>query len=176
MEEIWKPVPYQPFDKVYSVSNLGRVKPNKPSRYSKNGAEVLKPLRSPRGYLHVTLYAEGKKRSCFVHRMVAHAFHGDPIPPNVYVCHRDDCPTNNVADNLYWGNELTNWQDRIQNGTDLRGERNGRAKLTEDNVKAIRDLYATGEHSQFALADRFGVDQTVISKVVLRKSWRHLSS
>ena len=29
MKEVWKPVPYKPFDAKYSVSNLGRVKPNR---------------------------------------------------------------------------------------------------------------------------------------------------
>lgn len=60
------------------------------------------------------------------------------------------------------------------NPTMSQGEKNGRAKLTAERVRELRKLYAEGNHTQTALAELFGVDQTVVSKVVLRKSWRHL--
>jgi len=60
------------------------------------------------------------------------------------------------------------------NPTIYQGEKNGRAKLTGEKVREIRRLYAAGNHTQTALAALFDIDQTVVSKVVLRKSWRHL--
>lgn len=54
-----------------------------------------------------------------------------------------------------------------------KGEQNGRAKLTTENVKEIRRLYETGL-SQTRLGEMFGVCQTVVSKIVLRKSWEHV--
>jgi hypothetical protein len=51
---------------------------------------------------------------------------------------------------------------------------NGRAILTEADVRAIRMHYAQGGITQQALAARYGVVQTVISRIVLRKSWQHI--
>lgn len=174
MEETWKPVPYEGFAARYSVSNLGRVKPNTPSIYSKNKAEFLMPVASSRGYLFVTIYANGKNKSAFIHRMVALAFHGEPSTPNAYVCHRNDIQADNRAENLYWGNGRANCLDRARNGRDLLGVRNGRAILTEDDVRAIRERYASGGISQQALADEYGTEQTRISKIILRQSWKHI--
>lgn len=54
------------------------------------------------------------------------------------------------------------------------GEANGHAKLTEDDVRSIRSLYATGNFLQKELAQKFGVHQGMISAVVLRKFWAHV--
>lgn len=173
--EIWKPVPYAPFAAKYSISNAGRVKPNEPSRYSKNGAEVLVASPSPRGYLHVSLYANGKQKSAFVHRMVALAFIGPPPFRDAIVCHKDDCKTHNAVSNLEWGTQKSNAATRERIGIhSSRGEGNGRARVTATQVAEIRAAYAAGGISQQALADRYGIGQTVVSKIVLRTSWRHV--
>jgi len=172
--ELWRPVPYEPFGAAYSVSNFGRVKPNAPSRYSKNRAEVLTPSPSPRGYLHVSLYAEGRARSAFIHRMVAIAFHGPPPFPGAMVCHKNDCKTDNRAENLEWGDITSNTATREAIGKTSRGTGNGRALLSEDDVRAIRVLYAQGGITQWDLARRFHVYQTVISKIIRRKLWSHI--
>lgn len=55
-----------------------------------------------------------------------------------------------------------------------RGARNGSAKLTEADVREIRRLAAEGV-PQKILAVRFGVSESVISAVVRRKTWRHVT-
>jgi hypothetical protein len=55
-----------------------------------------------------------------------------------------------------------------------RGERVNTAKLTESKVIEIRSAYATGDISQRTLSVMFGVDQTMISLIVRRKSWTHV--
>lgn len=50
----------------------------------------------------------------------------------------------------------------------------GRESLTEDDVRLIRKLYATGEHSQASLARQFGVKKVALHNIVKRKSWRHV--
>ena len=44
-------------------------------------------------------------------------------------------------------------------------------KLSEEDVVKIRELYDTGQHKQVALAERFQVNQTVISSIVTGKSY-----
>lgn len=55
-----------------------------------------------------------------------------------------------------------------------RGEQQGRAKLTEANVREIRALYATGKYKQQELADRFGVTQGLIGHIIRRVAWKHI--
>ncbi len=52
-----------------------------------------------------------------------------------------------------------------------RAEKNGMSRLTWDRVRAIRARYAAGGISQTKLAEEFGIDQTTVSRVVLRQTW-----
>ena len=51
---------------------------------------------------------------------------------------------------------------------------NAFSRLTEDDAREIRRLYAAGEYNQYELAEIYGVHQTTIGHVVLRRSWRHV--
>ncbi len=48
------------------------------------------------------------------------------------------------------------------------------AILTEEKVREIRERYATGNHTQQALATEFGVHIMTINAVVNRKRWKHV--
>lgn len=52
------------------------------------------------------------------------------------------------------------------------GERNGNAKLTPDQVKAMRLLYATGKHSLEVLARRFETDPKNVRFIVTGATWQ----
>lgn len=66
MKETWKNLSYNDYSH-YLVSTFGRVK---------NGIteKILKPYKQCNGYLSVTLYNSGKKKTFFIHRLVAQAF------------------------------------------------------------------------------------------------------
>ena len=49
------------------------------------------------------------------------------------------------------------------------------ARLTEDQVRAIRDEYARGEGSYKGLARRYGVHYSTIGYIVQRKTWQDIS-
>ena len=51
-----------------------------------------------------------------------------------------------------------------------RGERNHKSKLKEPDIVGIR----LSEDSNVGLAKKFGVDQSVISRIRARKTWRHV--
>lgn len=55
-----------------------------------------------------------------------------------------------------------------------RGEACHTARLTEDQVREIRHLYAAGGVKQSELALSFGIAQANISSIVRRQSWRHV--
>lgn len=61
----------------------------------------------------------------------------------------------------------------LLNRTDTRGEDNGRAVLTEGDVREIRREAAQGT-TRAVLAERFGVSPATIKDVVARRRWRHV--
>ena len=51
------------------------------------------------------------------------------------------------------------------------GAKNGSAKLTSEKVRTIRVKYATGEVTQTALADKYGINQGHVTRIVTGKAW-----
>jgi len=55
-----------------------------------------------------------------------------------------------------------------------RGENGPKAKLTEAQVREIRERHGSGSITYRALALEYGVHETSISQIVRRKTWAHL--
>ena len=51
----------------------------------------------------------------------------------------------------------------------------GRRKLTEKQVKRIRELYKKGRYGQVALSEKYGVSQTAISFVVNGTTYKEVA-
>jgi hypothetical protein len=129
----------------------------------------LQPFPDRRGYLRINVYRKGRWSQHGVHAVVCTAFQG-PRPTGAVVRHLDGNKTNNRADNLLWGTQLENEADKRRHGTSLRGECHHQAKLTTADVLSVRSSDATGA----ALAAQYGVSESMISAVRLRKNWRHV--
>lgn len=90
----------------------------------------------------------------------------------------DNPPCCNAA-HLRWGTQKQNIADmdaRERGRRPIhRGVSNPKAKLTEDEVRAIRARYKAGGVTQQTLADQYGVSQFVVSLIVRRKSWAHVT-
>lgn len=56
-----------------------------------------------------------------------------------------------------------------------KGDNHGKAKLTSDNVREIRSLYASGGFTYAMLGARFGVNETVIGTIIRRETWVHVT-
>jgi len=161
MTEIWKPVPG--YAGLYSVSNLGEV-------FSAQTQKVLNPGVLKSGYRQVQLCRAGKREQIKVHRLVALAFLGQPPTPRHQVAHNDGIPANNCVENLRWATAKENQHDRRRHGTASIGESNYRAKLTANDVLAIRASTARN----CDLARMYGVSWSQIYSIRIRKTWKHL--
>lgn len=149
----------------------------------------------PRGYGRVSY----RGRQIYAHRL-AYELHYGPIADGLDVCHRCDTPACINPEHLFAGTPRENMQDavakgRIQSGARHwtqrmperitqcgdrngsrtrpearpRGERHGRRTLTAAQVEQIRTLI--GSAPQKAIAARFGVAQTTISRIATRRLW-----
>jgi len=112
------------------------------------------------------------RRMVLAHRIAWELEHG-PIPEGMCVCHTCDNPRCVNPAHLFAASQLENIADAVEKGrrANRRGEKNGRAKLTEEKVREIRRLYTTGRHSQRELGERFGVIESHVGRIVRREVW-----
>jgi hypothetical protein len=130
--------------------------------------------RCPKGYGSI----RRRDRTTSTHRWVWEQIHG-PIPKGMVICHKCDIPGCVNPDHLFLGTYKDNAQDMIKKGRAKHdnppfGENHPHAKLTEVQVKEIRELYATGQYSLSKLAMKYGVCLQLISRIKQRKIWRHV--
>jgi hypothetical protein len=111
------------------------------------------------------------------HRASWEFFYG-PIPEGMIVRHKCDNPPCCNPLHLELGTDAENYQDMIERGRRIfrgaKGEKNCKAKLSENQVIKIRQMYEHGNESTNTLARKFGVTQALISQIVLRKIWKHI--
>lgn len=132
MEEIWKDI--KGYEGKYQVSNLGNVRS---LNYRGSGkVKLLRQTSDKKGYKRMSLYKNGKMKTCRVHRLVAIAF----LPnPNNYkeVNHKDEDKSNNNVNNLEWCTREYN----INYGTAMkRSSENHKGKtFSEERKKKISE-------------------------------------
>ena len=167
--EAWRAVPEWP---AYEVSDLGRVKRVAGGKGS-HRAHILNARRNGNvDYLAVCLSHRRQPGRFLVHRLVLTAFVG-PCPDGMEAAHINGCKTDNRLANLQWVTHRENESHKLLHGTHSIGEKNGCAKLTEADVRWIRDNY--GPLSYAKIARRFGVRRETIRDVVTRRNWNHVA-
>src|SRR5215467_11529104 len=103
-----------------------------------------------------------------IHRLVWTWNYG-PIPDGLFVLHSCDNPACARPDHLFLGTHQDNMDDMMKKGrsSDQRGARNANAKLTPKQVVEIR----SAKGSQESIARRYGITQSMVSKIKLRRNW-----
>lgn len=168
VDERWKTIPFAP---SYEVSDFGRVR-----RVA--GGQGARPMLRKQdlehtGYYRVRLSEGGQRMRVSVHRTVLLAFRGEPPTPTHQAAHRDGDKTNNRLSNLRWATCRENILDKQIHGTQARGETQGRAKLTEADVRAIR-AHPQYYHCTRDLARLYGVCGQTIRRVRSGEMWQHV--
>lgn len=119
-----------------------------------------------------------------------------PIPNDnnshgICVLHRCDVTSCVNPDHLFLGTQIDNIRDRDSKGRGnhtrgekhhmrihpekARGEANGRAKLTIEQIIDIRTIYAAGGTTQRHLATQFDISEPTINQIIRRKKWAHVA-
>lgn len=128
------------------------------------------------GYFVVQIGGRKNRYTEKVHRLVCKAFHGEPPKDKNMAIHFNGIRTDNRPENLRWGNNSENMLDRRRHGTheELKGIKNGRAKLTEADVILIRYIKSNYKTTNEDIALFFNVNASRISNIAHRRSWKHL--
>lgn len=125
------------------------------------------------GYVCVTLYKKPKYYEKLVHRLVALTFLDNPENKKT-VNHIDGDKLNNQLSNLEWCTQKENIQHAHKIGLvpDRHGENCSTHKLTENQVREIRDL--VNEMEQKTIALLYNTTQANISAIINRKRWKRI--
>ncbi len=134
----------------------------------------LKLVTNLDGYLIVSLYRDKRRFQGKVHRLVAEAFLDNRPEGKCLVRHLDGNPTNNNVSNLRWGTPQENSVDMVKHHRSLKGKKNHAAKLTSEQVLMIRQTIKTGNITQQAIADNFGITKGHVNNIVKRRVWKHV--
>jgi hypothetical protein len=87
--------------------------------------------------------------------------------------HKCDNPSCVNPMHLEPGTNADNQQDKVDRNRQAKGVNNGRAKLTETDVRRIRDLLLQGG-SLKKLAAQFSVAPSLIVAIKYRRLWKHV--
>lgn len=182
MIEQWKTI--EGFEGLYEVSSHGRVRSldrvvkqtRKRTTFDrKMKGRILKQTKAT-DYPMVTLCKGTKddyKHHVSVHSLVAKAFipNADKL---LVVNHKNLDKFNNHVDNLEW----TTWSGNIQHASDngrqlgAFGEKHYTTKLTEDDVRQIRER--ARDITRKELAKEYSMPISTINSIVNRTNWKHV--
>jgi len=150
------------FEGLYKVSNFGRIQTVKTGKIKEQ--TISKTDNRP----YLSLWKNNKIKVCKPHKLVMEAF-VSLRPEGLECCHNDGNPQNNHWSNLRWDTPKNNHADKVKHGTTNRGEQCGTAKLTLEQVRAIRQ----DTRLQRIIAAEYGVKDNTISRIKSFKRWAH---
>lgn len=162
------------FDGFYEVSNLGRIRRAKSGSNTYVG-KILKFWVRKDNRLGVRFCGNGAHENRQVHQVVAEAFIG-PRPRGKEVNHKDGNCQNNMSSNLEYVTHKRNLEHAGQTGLMACGSKHHNAKLSEEKVRKIRELYKLGKYSQSEVGRMFGVSHGIVCNVVNGKAWKHVEA
>lgn len=149
----------------YSVSRSGEIVNHITNKHLRHSVDKLK-------YHRVHPHINGKHTNLWVHRMVAECYIDNP-ENKPFVLHKDNDPENNNDWNLKWGTQSENVQQAYdENRISAKGEKNGRSKLTEIDVKIIREARKNG-FKVGLIAKYYGMGAGWIGRICNGYHWTH---
>ena len=151
--ELWKDYPgYE----GYQVSNMGRIRSFR--HYAAKlvrTPHLMRPIIGDNGIFRICLTIYGCKKLFQISHMVMELF-GEPAPfTRMVVGYRDGNKSNLKASNLYWTYRPNQ-------------------KLTELEVKTIREMYLTSAPPYGNVASQYGVSVKTIRNIVYGYGWNNV--
>jgi hypothetical protein len=101
--------------------------------------------------------------------------HKGPIPEGLFVLHKCDNPPCINPSHLFLGTNLDNIKDMVAKGRNkgAKGTRNCKAKLTEDQVREIREACRQGA-TDATIASQYNVSAGAVWFIRYNVTWQHV--
>lgn len=132
------------------------------------------------GYPRFTIKFKGRTISFTAHKAAWTIHNKRDVPPGLFVLHKCELGITACCNpsHLKPGDQFENMADmkRLGRQNYVRGEKQPGSKLNQRKVVQIIALYKDRTQSVAKIAERFGVDPTMVSKIARGKSWRHVTS
>lgn len=169
-KEVFKDIPG--YEGLYQISNFGKVKslPRKENHFK----EKVLTVRLDRGGYPVTFFRyKTKGKWIKIHRAIAMAFINNPLCKEV-VNHIDGDKQNYNILNLEWVTDRENKDHAMTNRLYAAGEKNNGAKLKEEQVKEIRELYKTKKLTIRELSQKFDISWCSVQRITSYSNWKYI--
>lgn len=155
---------------AFTAHNIERFTPKVDKSGGPDACWLWTGNKGHNGYGLFSLHPE--KITVRAHRM-AYLLEYGVDPGILFVCHTCDQRLCCNPKHLWCGTAADNTHDGMAKGRmRFSGEKNGRAKLTEQDIIEMRALYDSGSVSQDALGKRYGMGSANIHRIVHRKLWK----
>ncbi|MFS9419110.1 NUMOD4 domain-containing protein [Citrobacter sp. C411] len=169
------------YEGLYAVTDDGRVYSHSKVVKASHGSTQLRKGRwlkhnhNVNGYKYVCLYKDGAKKNILIHKLVASHFVSG-FSEGLQVNHIDGDKYNNSHINLEWVTPSVNISHSygLEWRGNVKGERNGNSKISNDDVIKIKEMVANG-FPQCEVARLFGIHNSKVSRIVNGKAWRHVN-
>jgi hypothetical protein len=124
---------------------------------------------APNGYGRI-----GDRYATLSAHVASYRLANGPFAKGLLVCHRCDNRRCVNPAHLFLGTHRDNALDMHAKGRGPKGETHGMAKLTEDDVRTIRQRLADN-HTKMQLSRDYGVDPRLIYSIAKRTLWAHVT-
>lgn len=144
-----------------------------------NGCWEWQGKLSSEGYGSFQEIIDGIKTEISTHRRSYELFKGK-IPEGMQICHTCDNPSCCNPEHLWAGTPSENTQDMLKKNRgrhrllNSNKRANSAGKITEDQVREIRELYRNGS-LQKELQEKFKLSQSQVSGIVTYRCWKHVT-
>jgi hypothetical protein len=126
-----------------------------------------KGAKIPKGYGRLMVGGQRK----MAHRVAYEFFHG-AIPEDLLLRHTCDNPACCNPNHLVPGNNQDNMDDMVSRERSMRGSKNAKTKLTDEEALYIRRN--PDKLTINALAAKFGIAKSTVSYIRSGRSWKYL--
>ena len=157
-------------DKLYEISNFGRLK-----SHATNKKGIILRNRNTRNYLTVILTVFKKRKTIYIHKLVAEYFVLKEDNSKNIVIHIDNDRKNNYFENLKWVNAKECFENTDKFNANLhekfRMNTTSAAKITKQDADEIRAMIAAGV-LQSVIAKKFKISEMQITRIKRNENWK----